>query len=419
MDGRLEEVFLGVVGKRLAAVEVHRHGASNQHEFNGVARVVDLLGPERREHVPCRYALLGDEDPYEWHDSWITFYDAREAHPTRSEHRLFYPGGCPVMQRAEPGDPCWIIRGVDETIFVVVAEAGSDVAGRLDVLFDTELTRRFVRGFEEGSVSDATAVDLDTEDLDLLEFLGVPMELRAPAIVDRAMDTFPPGFGLPSSRDLARFVRDQLALDVRGDVDEVFMAWNVATDEVFFALERRLVQVELDDRFANRASIDVDEFFEMAKSRTNARFSRAGTTFEQHLEAAFRGMGVRYTAQSRELADGSKPDFLLPGRMEYDDDALVALVTFLGAKTTARERWRQLVGEASRVTERFFATRDKAITQASLRKMNDNGVHPVLPQPLIDEFYAQDASQIFSVGAFIDEVKARQGEIDLLVQARP
>lgn len=418
MDGRLEEVFLGVVGKHLSAVEVYRHGASNQHEFNGVARVVGLLGPERREHAPCRYALLGDEDPYEWHDSWITFYDAREAHPTRSEHRLFYPAGCPVMQRAQPGDPCWIIRGLDETIHVVVAEAGSDVAGRLDVLFDTRLSALPERGFRQGLVDDGTATDLDAHELELLGFLGVPLEPQVPDIIDAAVVAFPPALGLPSSGDLASFVRGHLDLDLRDDVDGVFLAWNVATDEVFFALEHELVQAELNERFANRAIIDVQEFFEVAKRRTNARFSRAGTTFEKHLEAVFDGAGLRYSPQSRKLADGSKPDFLLPGRREYDDDQLVSLVTFLGAKTTARERWRQLLGEASRVSECYFATRDKALTDSTLGSMVTNDVHPVMAGPLIEQIYGGD-QRILSIADFIEVVGDRQARVDRLLAARP
>lgn len=420
MDGRLEEVFRGVVGKRLTKVEVGIN--SNQHELNGVKAAERLLGPNRRQDAPCRYGYIND-DGGEWHESTITYYDSRENKPRAAEYRLFYPSGCEVMElRAQAGDLCWLLLDADDKIHVLVAESGSGLASRLDQLFGTDALATSPQDerqpFLEGLVSDDSLFALDVDDLELLEFLGVPVETSRPDLVGPAIDLYGPIGSMPTSRELASFVRGRLGLDAHDDADGVFMAWNTVTDDVFFGLERHFLQGELDGHFANQTSIDIDLFYRVAKSRTNARFSRAGATFESHLAALLASHNLRFTAQSTEMADGSKPDFLLPGRDEYEDDELVETVTFLGAKTTARERWRQLVGEASRVTERFFATRDKKVSGHALATMNNNGVHPVMAKPLIDELYPTSGGLIMPFCEFLDEVADRQEKADMMIAQR-
>lgn len=407
---------MGVAGKRLAAVEVHRQGASNQHELNGRTEIVLLLGTARRQSVTCHYAYITD-DGGQWWTSWTTYYDSRADDDARTpEYRLTYPARCEAMDLANVGDPCWVLLGTDDDIRIIIAENGSVVASRLDRLFGTEVveTSDRARGhrFQQGAVDQQTLFALDLDDMDLLEFLGVPIEVSSPDLLDLAIDRFGRRREMPPTREFAAFVRDAMGLDPRDGIDDVFMEWNTTTDDLFFGLERYFLQPVLDQHFANRPTIDIDLFFEVAKSKTNSRFSRAGYTFEHHLEAIFRAHGVRYTAQSTRMDDGSKPDFLFPGRQEYDDDDLVRFVTFLGAKTTARERWMQLVAEAPRVDRRYFATRDKKLTGSVLRTMHEKGVWPVMAKPLIEEIYPAQQHMILSLGLFVSNVARRQSQID-------
>ena len=87
--GFLSEYFVGVVAKRLSGVESNP-GQSNQHEFNGVVPLKNLLGVEKLADCPARFIWLGEENEGVSEDSSVTWYDSRENHPTRSEYRLYF-----------------------------------------------------------------------------------------------------------------------------------------------------------------------------------------------------------------------------------------------------------------------------------------------------------------------------------------
>lgn len=84
--------------KTLVAVEAHPE-RSNQHEFNGVAALKDLFGLDRQKFEAV-FSVRGEEPTYQ---AEVTWYDSRENHPQRSEHRLYFQTN-PVMRRAQEGD---------------------------------------------------------------------------------------------------------------------------------------------------------------------------------------------------------------------------------------------------------------------------------------------------------------------------
>lgn len=91
--------------KTLTAVEADPD-RSNQHEFNGVKELKDLFG-EKRFSAPATFSVRGSAVKCE---TSITWYDAREAHPSRTEHRLYFKTNV-VMEQAEEGDN--IVVGYD------------------------------------------------------------------------------------------------------------------------------------------------------------------------------------------------------------------------------------------------------------------------------------------------------------------
>ncbi|MGF6180583.1 hypothetical protein ABIB42_001586 [Massilia sp. UYP32] len=115
------------VAKTLSAVEA-RPERSNQHEFNGVQGLKALFGlaPFSREAV---FSLKGYSEKC---TAGVTWYDARESHETRTEHRLYFQSN-PVMQLAEEGDN--IIIGFDQksVLHFILVKSGSDEhGGQLD-----------------------------------------------------------------------------------------------------------------------------------------------------------------------------------------------------------------------------------------------------------------------------------------------
>lgn len=92
--------------KTLSAVEA-RPERSNQHEFNGVAELKNILGSERKDFRVI-FSVRG-EDVKDIAN--VTWYDARERHQTRSEHRLYFQSN-KVMNQAREGDN--VIIGFDQ-----------------------------------------------------------------------------------------------------------------------------------------------------------------------------------------------------------------------------------------------------------------------------------------------------------------
>src|SRR5690606_12369600 len=94
-------------------------------------------------------------------------------------------------------------------------------------------------------------------------------------------------------------------------------------------------------------------------SASQQRKTRAGRSFEHHIAAALTAGRIRFVAQA--VTGGRRPDFVMPdlaqlkNRRRARGDALV-----LAAKTTLRERWKQVSSERINC-EVFLATVDDRI----------------------------------------------------------
>jgi len=116
-------------------------------------------------------------------------------------------------------------------------------------------------------------------------------------------------------------------------------------------------------------------------SAAQQRKSRAGYSFEHHIEAMLIDGGIPF--QKQVVIEAKKrPDFILPSLALYDDGARTdreALV--LSAKTTLRERWKQVHAEI-RNCELFLATVDENIAENAITDMASQGIRLVVPESL-------------------------------------
>lgn len=112
--------------KTLTAVEANRD-ASNQHEFNGVAQLKQIFG-SARVTKDVVFSIRGTDILC---DDTVTWYDARENSPDRSEFRLYFRDNY-VMERAEEGDN--IIVGIDKSDkihIILIKQSNSDYEGNI------------------------------------------------------------------------------------------------------------------------------------------------------------------------------------------------------------------------------------------------------------------------------------------------
>ena len=112
-------IFKSSCIKTLSAVEA-RPERSNQHEFNGVQALKNLFGVAGFSENAV-FSLRGTPNMC---IAGVTWYDARESHPTRTEHRLYFQAN-PVMNLAEAGDN--VVVGFDNSgkLHCVLIKTGS------------------------------------------------------------------------------------------------------------------------------------------------------------------------------------------------------------------------------------------------------------------------------------------------------
>lgn len=117
-------------------------------------------------------------------------------------------------------------------------------------------------------------------------------------------------------------------------------------------------------------------------SAAQQRKSRAGYSFEHHIEAMLEAGEVPFEKQVV-IEAKKRPDFILPSLALYADPARIdsreALV--LSAKTTLRERWKQ-VGTEMKNCELYLATVDENIAANAIEDMAAQGIKLVVPESL-------------------------------------
>ena len=145
-----------------------------------------------------------------------------------------------------------------------------------------------------------------------------------------------------------------------------------------------------------------------ANSILNRRKSRAGKSLEHHLSTIFSANKLIFEEQAI-TENNKKPDFLFPNSVCYHNFEFPAeYLTVLGAKTTCKDRWRQVISEADRADVKYLCTLQPAISRAQLKEMADSNVRLVVPQSLISSYPTEYQSSIYNLSGFISMVKEKQ-----------
>ena len=89
-----------------------------------------------------------------------------------------------------------------------------------------------------------------------------------------------------------------------------------------------------------------------------------GQSLEHHLGAIFRAYDIVHV-RGAVTEKNQKPDFLFPNAEAYrsapgNGDACL---TMLGAKSTCKDRWRQVLGEAAKIPRKHLLTLEPGISE--------------------------------------------------------
>ena len=228
------------------------------------------------------------------------------------------------------------------------------------------------------------------------------------------IDTFIAGLNIdfPSSYDMsfaARMIQYEVyqnRIQAVTDPDAILLRW---TDEEY-TLFRELEQSRYG-QLVSSGFKSVDEFVITANQVLNRRKSRAGKSLEHHLSALFDENKIHYTAQG--ITEGNKrPDFLFPSEEAYHDATFsIDKLCTLAAKTTCKDRWRQILNEADRLRDeyKYLCTMQQGISSAQMDEMQAERVILVVPKQYHAAFPKEKRSQIWTIQQFIQHVKVMEG----------
>lgn len=404
--GYLSQYFEGAAVKVLSSVEADTL-TSNQHEFNGVEGLRNLLGePDGKVHYEARFLYLTDhdDDPIA-EDGFLTWYDARQRARSergimRYEYRLYFPTNR-VAQFANTGDLLIIAKLRDNTLLAIVAEAGTTIAQQVLWLFGfSDISHP---GFSVREELETEQDRIEFASRFILENIGIEVEASDETWLDDILAKFPRGF--PTTREFSAYARGTLP-DVRPQDghDNVLMAWMEREEILFRTLERHL----LGERLSKGFDGDVDGFISFSLSVQNRRKSRAGYALENHIEMIFRECEVNYS-RTPVTENNARPDFLFPGKDEYYDPSFDPLrLTMLGVKSSCKDRWRQVLAEADRIETKHLLTLEAAISTSQTDEMQAKHLHLVLPESLHETYTNQQQVWLMNVKEFVELVTDRQ-----------
>lgn len=350
-------------------------------------------------YIPkCASALLFDEPgrkgenkektvQIKWQDDFTTescmkYYGQR----TRNEYRITRFGrNFPFLQDENVGDLLIIAKFTEE-----------DYAGY--VLSSDEDIDEFFAYFNLAPDETNQLIDIDGS-------------VKPDEKIAQLLQSFVAQFNnFPETRQMAQGARDcynnaygiaENAL--RNKPDEVLLNWVDTEYRLFKCMEEKVYADVISKPFGS-----IEAFVQTANEVLNRRKSRAGKSLEHHLADIFTHNELVFEEQAI-TEDNKKPDFLFPNgecyhNMQFPADDLIVL----GAKTTCKDRWRQVLTEADRVDVKYLFTLQPGISKNQLKEMHDSRLTLVVPHKYIASFPQEYQSEISDLTRFISLVRQKQ-----------
>jgi EcoRII C terminal len=77
----------------------------------------------------------------------------------------------------------------------------------------------------------------------------------------------------------------------------------------------------------------------------------------------------------------------------------------LGAKTTVKDRWRQIINEAGRIPVKHLITLQEGVSSTQFKDMREAGVHLVVPSELHSAYPKDVRPHLISVEGFLGDLR--------------
>ena len=174
--------------------------------------------------------------------------------------------------------------------------------------------------------------------------------------------------------------------------------------EIFRSVEEVVELPRIQQGFTS-----IDGFVERALTILQRRKARSGRSLELHareilIEEGFVS-GVDFNHSPTSEGD-KKPDFLFPSQAAYHDAMFPAdRLRMLAAKTTLKDRWRQILNEADRVGRKHLLTLQEGVSENQFAEMRAAGVQLVVPRALTGKYPASVQPRLLTLQDFLAELR--------------
>lgn len=234
------------------------------------------------------------------------------------------------------------------------------------------------------------------------EQMGQQKLAKMDAFVNSLKGDFPKAYDMSAAaRQIYNDVFDHME-NIVENPDHELLEWTNMEYDLFQRIEEVQYGGVIRGGFAS-----MQDFIDTANSVLNRRKSRAGKSLEYHLEAIFQGNNLSYESQVI-TEERKRPDFIFPSGGAYHNTAYPSdKIVVLGAKTTCKDRWRQVINEADRVTTKYLCTLQQGISPQQLSEMESENVVLVVPEKYITSYPKEHREKIFSLAKFIQFVREK------------
>ena len=205
------------------------------------------------------------------------------------------------------------------------------------------------------------------------------------------------------ARDIYNKIHDITDAEICKLPDIQLLKWIDTEYSLFRGFEEKIYAPVYSVPFPN-----CQELIKFSNIILNRRKSRAGKSLEHHLATIFTAAKLEYEEQVI-TEDNKKPDFLFPNGEAYHNLLFPAdKLVFLGAKTTCKDRWRQVLNEADRIEVKYLFTLQQGVSKNQLQEMKHENLKLVVPAPYRTSFDKEFQPEIETLASFINIVKAKQ-----------
>ena len=186
--------------------------------------------------------------------------------------------------------------------------------------------------------------------------------------------------------------------------DRLLMRRRECEFEIFLSVEEAVYLPRIRQGFSA-----IGDFLSLAQTILQSRKTRSGTSLELHVREIMTEEGLladtSFTYRPV-IENGKRPDFLFPSKAAYDNPAFPAeRLRMLAAKTTCKDRWRQVLNEADRIATKHLLTLQEGVSEGQFREMSEAGVRLVVPAELHRSYPASVRPHLVTFENFIGDVR--------------